>query len=90
MTISQDNRRQLLQIADQIAEQIMGLPAEVASTANAGVEELRQAAMDGQADEGRVKGLRGNFALSMAVAAGNDAGQKILGLIVQAAQSLGS
>ena len=90
VTISQDNRRQLLQIADQIADQIMGLPAEVASTANAGVEELRQAAKDDHADEGRVKALLGKFALSMAVAAGTDAGQKILGLIVQAAQSLGS
>lgn len=89
VTISEGNRQQLLQIADQIAEQIKGLPVGVVPAATAGVEELRQVAKDNQADKGRVKALLANFALSVTTAAGTDAGQKILGLIGQAAQSLG-
>lgn len=90
MTISQDNRRQLLQIADQIAEQIARLPAEVAPAATTGVEELRQAATVADPDEGRVKAALSKIALGVAVAVGTDAGQNILGLVGQAAQSLGS
>ena len=90
VTISQDNRRQLLQIADQIAEQIAGLPAEVAPAATTGVEELRQAATVVDPDEGRVKAALSKIALGVAVAVGTDAGQNILGLVGQAAHSLGS
>jgi hypothetical protein len=90
VTISHDNRRQLLQIADQIADQIAGLPAGIAPAATAGVEELRQAANDNSADVRRVKAVLGKIAVDVAVAVGTDAGQAILGLISQAAQSLGS
>ena len=90
VTISQDNRQQLLQIADQIAEQIVGLPAEVATTVNAGVEELRQAATPDHPDEGWVKAALGKIALSVAVAVGTDEGRKIIDLIGHAGQLLGS
>jgi hypothetical protein len=89
VTISQDSRTQLLQIADQIADQIAGLPTEIAPAATAGVEELRQAANDNSADPGRVKAVLGKIAVGVAVAVGTDAGQAILGLVGQAAKSLG-
>jgi hypothetical protein len=89
VTISADNRRQLLQIADQIAEQIVRLPAGAATDAKAGVEELQEAANDDHTDEGRVKAALGKIAVGVAVAVGTDAGRKIIDLIGLAGQSLG-
>jgi hypothetical protein len=89
VTVTADNRRQLLQFADQIADQIVGLPAKVAPDTKAGVEELRQAATDDHADEGWVRAALGTIAVSVATAVGTDAGLKIMHLVGQAVQSLG-
>lgn len=89
VTISADNRHQLLQIADQIAEQIVGLPTGVAPAATAGVEELRKAAQVDYPDEDRVKAALGKIAMSVAVAVGTTEGLKIIDLIGHAGQLLG-
>jgi hypothetical protein len=88
VTIAQDNRRQLLQIADQIADQIAGLPAEVAPAAKAGMEDLKQAANPDHPDDGRIKAALGKIAMNVAIAASTEAGRKIIDLIGQAQQLL--
>lgn len=90
VTISSDNRQQLVLIADQIAHEISNLPANMRPAAEEALTELREATASSSGDKGRIRAALGNVATTVAIAVGTDAGRKIIELIGQGIQALGS